>query len=362
MKLSTLSAAEASALSARTLGLDPDLMPLTGPEGIAASLRRAASFMCPTSPSRLVDAVLAALRPVSQPDEVDRDQLVEILDHLVSAGDLLELREDAERSTRLLYLAPPSYVERAPGSYLLLGVRAYGAPLVDADLAQHVEVEGHTRTLVLEEATAGPLLARSGLHPLSRGRWAASPAKESAAGLIERVRTRLDVAGSSGHIEELELLDPATPVRYYRGRWQAPSEGHTGDFLARRPQAYGAPLWCAVRVDAGAPKRLVEFPMDNPTVPARDEAWRYQMAIDALRGHPQLYRLTSMASRDKTVVSFFSPIPGFVERYLQLVGLALPDPPKALFAYRVPNRAIPDLETLLAGMLWMKALPEGSAP
>jgi len=361
MKLSALSAAECSALSVRTLGMDPGLIPLTSAEGLAESLRRAASFMCPTSPSRLVDAVLGAVRPVSSPDAVDRDKLMEILDLLIGAGDLLELRHEAERSTRLLYLAPPSYVERAPGSHLLLGVRPYGAPLVDTDLAEHIEREGHTRTLVLDDATAHKLLARDRMQRLSRERWAASPAKESAAVLVERVRAMLNVVSPSGDIAELELLDPTKPVRYYRGRWGTPTEAQSGDFLGRRPQAYGAPLWCAVRVDGGSPQRLVEFPMDDPTVPARDEAWRYQMGIDEVRGNPQLYRVTPVAGRDDSVVSFFSPIPGFAERYLQLVGLALPDPPRALFAFRVPNGAMPDLETWLADMLWMKALPEESA-
>ena len=65
MKLSTLTAQDASVLAVQTLGLDPELIDLTSTEGLAASLRRAASFMCPTSPSRLIDAVLDAVRPVS---------------------------------------------------------------------------------------------------------------------------------------------------------------------------------------------------------------------------------------------------------------------------------------------------------
>lgn len=361
MILSALTASAASALSARTLGLDADLIPLASTEGLAASLRRAASFMCPTSPSRLIEAVLGAVRPVSPTDDVDRDKLVEILDLLIGAGDLLELRQEAERSTRLVYLGPPSYVERAPGSYLLLGVRPYGTPLVDVDLAEHVEREAHTRTLQLEPAEALALLARNGLQPLNRSRWAASPAQLPAADLVDRIRVKLDAAAPSGDVEDLEILDPTGPVRFYRGRWQAPNGAHCGDFLGRRPQAYGAPLWCAVRIEGGVPKKLVEFPIDDPAVPARDEAWRYQMAIDALRNAPQLYRVESVAGRDEAMVSFFSPLPGFAERYLQLVGLALPGAPKALFAFRLPNGAVPNLETLLVDMLWMKPLPEESA-
>ena len=65
MRLSSLSSEEASALSVRALGLDSELIDLTSQEGLAASLRRAASFMCPTNPGRLLNAVLSAVRPVS---------------------------------------------------------------------------------------------------------------------------------------------------------------------------------------------------------------------------------------------------------------------------------------------------------
>lgn len=361
MKLSALSCSEASTLAARTLGLDADLLGLTSAEGLASSLRRAASFMCPTSPARLIDAVLGAVRPVSPAEALAREKVAEMLDLLIGAGDLLELREEAERSTRLLYLAPPSYVERAPGSYLLLGVRPYGAPLVESELARRIDLEGHTRTLDLDQGAAHEVLARSGLQPLSPERWARLPAQESASELVERVKVRLDVAGASGDIEELQLLNPHSSVRYYKGRWQEPAEAHHGDFLGRRPQAYGAPLWCAVRVLDGEPQRLLEFPMDDLTVPARDEAWRYQMAIDAVRGAPQVYRLTPMTGRDESIVSFFSPVPSFAERYLQLAGLALPDLPRALFGFRVSNTAIPALEEFLTDILWMKPIPQESA-
>src|SRR4051794_8427859 len=119
MKLSTLSVSGASVLAVQTLGLDPELVDLPSTEALAGSLRRAASFMCPTSPSRLVDAVLGAVRPVSPEGSVDRNRLVEILDRLIGEGDLLELRHEAERSTRLLYLGPPAFIELEPGAFLL---------------------------------------------------------------------------------------------------------------------------------------------------------------------------------------------------------------------------------------------------
>ena len=266
MKLSTLSASGASVIALRSLGLDPELIDLTSTEGLAASLRRAASFMCPTSPIRLVDAVLGAVRPVSPEGSVNRDRLVETLDLLIDGGDLLELRHEADHQTRLLYLGPPSFIERDPGTYLLVGVRPYGVPLVDAELADQIEREGHTRTLHPEGEDVVDQLARSGLHQINPERWVASPRKESAAELLQRVRARLNAAGPSGDIEDLVVLDPATPAGYYKGRWREPMRGDSGDFVARRPQAYGADLWCAVRLSDGSPQKLVEFPIDDPLV------------------------------------------------------------------------------------------------
>lgn len=347
-------------MALRTLGLNPELIDLTSTEGLAASLRRAASFMCPTSPSRLVNAVLEAVRPVSREGSVDRDQLVEILDLLIGAGDLLELRHEAERSTRLLYLGPPSFVERGPASYLLIGVRPYGAPLVDSGLAGSIELEGHTRALHIGGDDAVGQLAHNGLQQVSPERWVASPRKESVAELLQRIDVKLNAAGSSGDIEDLVVLDPASPVRYYRGRWREPKRGDSGDFVARRPQAYGADLWYAVRLDDGSPRKLVEFSVDDPLVPGRDEAWRMQMAIDAARGIPQVFRVTPAQGGGSLIVSFFSPLPGFAERYLQLVGLALPDVPKALIAFRVPSGVMPALSIYLTDMLWMKPMVEES--
>ncbi|AWB89442.1 hypothetical protein C2138_07730 [Salinibacterium hongtaonis] len=354
MAVSNLSAAEASALSVRILGLDHETVGLASREGLSASLRRAASFMCPTSPSRLVSAVLGAVSPVSSDGEVTRERLTDLLDLLVAAGDLLELRRDEDRSVRLLYLGPPSYIEREPGTYLISGVRPFGVSLVDFELAPLVEREGHTRAIRIDPVNAAERLADAGLRPIERGRWVATPATESADSLIGRITSRIDATPSSGGIEGLQVIDPRSNVRYYRGRWRAPKAADTGDFTARRPQAYGADLWCVVRLDDGVPKRMIEFPIDNSVVPGRDEAWRFQMAIDAVRGEPQRFAVEPFGSGTAVVVKFFSPIPGFAERYLQLVGLAL-EATGALFAYRVPTGAMPGVIELLTNMTWMKS-------
>lgn len=354
MTISSLTPDDAAALSVRTLGMDPDVVGLSTAEGLAASLRRAASFLCPTSPRRLVDAVLAAVRPLTN-DDVSRDQVADLLDLLIASGDLLELREDLQgRLIRLVYLGPPSYIERAPGVYVLLGVRPFGAWLLSPDLAANATREGHTRVIELDPTVATEAFEAAGLHRLDRQRWVASPKVEPAASLTGRVSQRLDVAGGGGEIDGLQILDPATPVRYYRGRWREPVANDSGDFIARRPQAYGADLWSAVRLENGAATKIFQFPVDDKVLPARDEAWRAQLAIDSTRGFPQRYAVEPGAVAASRVVKFFSPIPGFAERYLQLVGMPLVGLPGALFAFRVPDDAMPDLIQLLSTLLWME--------
>jgi hypothetical protein len=354
MTLSCLTMDDAAALAVRTLGMDPDIVGLNSPEGLAASLRRAASFMCPTSPSRLVDAVLDAVRPLSD-GEVSRDEVTDLLDLLIASGDLLELRQEQQgRFVRLVYLGPPSYIERAPGNYVLLGVRPFGAWLLDAKLAANVTPEGHSRTLFLDADRAPDRFAAAGLRRIKPERWAAIPRQEAAAELVERLGNRLDAANRAGQIDDLQILDPAARVRYYNGRWRSAKPGDTGDFIARRPQAYGADLWSLVRLEDGSPTKLLELPIDDSLVPARDEAWRAQMAIDAEQGHPQQFATESAYTGDETIVRFFSPLPGFAERYLQLVGMALGKVPGALFAFKVSHGSMPHVERLLSDMLWLE--------
>lgn len=353
MLLTQLTAETAASAAIETLGLDPSAVDLTSTEALAASLRRAASFMCPTSPGRLADAVHGAVQPLNG-STIKRADVAEILEQLVGAGDLLELRHDNGRSTRLLYLAPPSFIEREPGHYLLLGIRPFGAPLLDDELANSIDYEGQTRSIRLDPADGAAELHGHGLHAVPKERWASRPPFEDPDALIDKYRVRLDVAGAAGELEGIQLLDPNASVKYYTGRWRTPGPGDAGDFIARRPQAYGADLWCLIRFEAGVPRRLIELPVNDPVVPGRDEAWRYQAAVDAVRGVPQRFRRRSSATTgDDLIFDFFSPLPGFAERYLQLAGMALGKTPGALFSFRVPIGASDDAATFLTDMLWM---------
>jgi hypothetical protein len=250
-------------------------------------------------------------------------------------------------------------VVKEPGRYLLLGVRPFGAAMVGETLASDVQYEGHTRTIELAPDAAGARFAALALHEITREQWTMHPAAVSVAEFLDGYRQRLDSAGPSGQVDGLTLIDPSSAVRYYRGRWRPPRPSDSGDFVARRPQAYGADLWCFVRVAAGVPQRLVDLPVTGATTPGRDEAWRVQAALDAERGEPQVFRTRAAIGGSADIVDLFSPVPSWAERYLELVGLSVPRLKGSLFSYRVQTAATPDLAAFLAGMLWMRVWHEG---
>ncbi|MEV1203230.1 hypothetical protein [Microbispora rosea] len=362
MSVIRLSGKEAAERAVHALGLDEKKTDLFSTEAICAALRRAASFLCPAAPRQLVEAVLEAVTTLDESSVISRDLVAEQLDRLVSIGDLVELPHQGQHGGRQLYLGPPSYVEKAPGHYLLLGVRPNGASLIDESVGAKIHYESHARSIEISAEVAAVRLRAAGLHKIDRSHWLKRPRLESAPAVVDVMHQWLDRAAESGDIAGLRIIDPETSVRYYRGRWRPPAEGDSGDFVGRRPQAYGADLWCLVRVRNGVPSALVDLPVDDAAAPGCDEAWRLQAAIDAVAGRPQLLRLRSTAEGDRSrVLDMFGPVPGWAQRYLELVGIPVSRARGALISYRVPMSAIVELLAFFADMLWMGIRQEGEA-
>ncbi|GAA1137791.1 hypothetical protein GCM10009651_22300 [Microbacterium natoriense] len=353
MGLSTRTAGEISEIAIETLGLSGQGVGMNSPEAIAASMRRIASLLCPTTPRILIDATVEILAPVL-PDAPARDTLMSILERLISSGDLVELRDVEDRPGRMLYLGPPSFVMMSPGRYMVTGIRPLAEPLLSTDLAvQHV---GHTRTVTLESADAEKVLRAQGLHRVSASQWIGQPAVAPAPTYVAAYAARLDSARPAGAVDGLTIIDPAAPVRNYRRRWRPPTAGDMGDVVGRRPQAYGADQWCVVRLREGAPVTLVDLPVEAGPALGRDSAWRVQAAIDTVRGAPQIYRVRLIpgdAEQDH-IVDLFSPLPSWADRYLDLVGIPVDRSADALLSYRVPRTALPGIDAVLTDTLWMR--------
>lgn len=361
MTVQPLAPSEVSAQAVTRLGLDADAVDLFTPEALAAAIRRAASFLCPASPGEVVTVVRDTLAPLPEASEVSRDDLNDVVELLISTGDLLELRQTGEGAGRLLFLGPPAFVTRLPGEYLVFGIRPDDRPLIDDDRAT-IEYESHLRILRGDPEIAHAVLAAAGTHEIRRDRWLRHPQRAEPGEVIAEYRTRLDAARSAGAVEGLEVLDPVKRVDFYRGRWRPPSAHDTGDFVARRPQAYGTNAWCFVRLQGGHPQRLIDLPIHDTGGLARDEAWRLQAAIDAERGLPQLWRRRLIHGSDVAyVLDLFGPLPSWAQRHLGVLGTPVDRGLGALFSYRFEGTAIQTAEGVLADMLWMRRRGEEGA-
>ena len=357
MTVQRLEHTEVATRALEVLGLDRERVGLLATEGLSASLRRAASFLCPASPRQIVDAVVNALSPLS--DGLDRDVVADTLDALVGSGDLLELRQPAD-GTRLLFLGPPSFVETRPGEYLLLGIRPRAAALLDGpERRLEIIYRGHTRFVQTNLATGDAPLIAAGLRPLSREQWTRAPRREPAAQAIATTCRRLRAEHATpGTITGLTIIDSAKPVLFYKGRWREPGSEDNGIFTGRRPQAYGAPVWCVVEMMNGVPKALLDLPVDSSVAPGWDEARRIQAALDAVNGNPQVYRVRVSVQKGSTIFDFFMPLPSWAERYIAISGCLGKNGPKSLFSYCLPDEAVEDAQRFLSASLWMAPIKE----
>jgi hypothetical protein len=342
--------------AAAMLRLPADADPLT----IAAeSIRRAASVRCPSTPLGLVEAVYQVIEPLFS---LTKDDVAEVLDAVVAAGDLVEATDESGgQRRRLLYLGPPRYVQRGSGDLLLLGVRPDGAPLVGEGLADRVHAVRHLRRLNAPTKGDLDLVSLYGLTPISEGRWTGHEAVRSAAEVTETYVRLLNRQGPSGEIPGLRILDPSRPPNYYRGRWRPADPSDSGLFVARRSQGYGADLWCFVELHDGSHRRLLDLPAVGRDRGC-DEAWTLQAALDAERGVPQevLIRPTGAG---RVRLGLPSPPPQWLQRRWDLLGA--PAPVRfALFGYEFSASDTRDELAFVSDHLWMssRVITEDTGP
>jgi hypothetical protein len=358
-----LTAGELHAQKVAELGLDATALDLTSTEAIAGALRRAAGFLCPCSGTTLVRAVSRPLEGLVPDMESLKQNIEETLETLTAHGDLLEHRDvaaeqDAQPGT-LLYAAPPSFVRRESGAVLILGIAPQRLSPLPDELEKQIRYVNHVRRL--PGTAAGELaaeLAQLGLVELSLEVWLRAPGAETAAQHLARLGGLLDAAAPSLEIPGLNLIDPTSSVRYYRGRWVQP-RAQTGRFVGRRSQAYGADLWCYVEMDQGRPRKFLDLPLRGSRARGCDEAWRLQAAIDAQRGASQRFRVRQGPMGSKTkVIDFFSPVPMWARRRWDAVGEPVVNS-GCLFSYCFLESEIDEELRFVHEKLWLAELTEG---
>lgn len=354
MVIDIVSPADALRSARRTLGLTDEASPLLDDALLAAALRRAASSLSPCSRATVLRAVAETLQPLAAATADIEERLDAVLEDMVVVGDLLELPSVAsgqgDAKDMWVFPAPPSFVMRPTGKAYVLGIAPDEASALPSALAERVIHDRVVRTIEPEpnEDLRG-VLAEVGLHEITEAAWLKAPKSTSSAEYVRAMTGRLSGAGPSGDVADLKVLDPTTSVLFYKGRWVVPGK-RTGVFVARRPQAYRADLWGYAELRDGEVQRFVDLPLSGSRWRGCDVAWLLQMAIDAERGTPQRYgvvRGDGLARFD-----FYSPLPLWAQRRLQLVGRR-EAAERALMAFSVANEDAETEEGVLRDTLWL---------
>jgi len=321
---------------------------------LAASVRRAAGIFCPCSPATLVSAVRDSLRYLAEDNDELAIRIAEAIEGLIIGGDLLELSQvttdDPNFKGTWVFAAPPGFVTRRTGSIFILGIVPDEPSPLPASLSARIAYEGYGRVVTPFAGENLSLVLRElGLLELSEAVWIKTPKPEKAVDFRDGIFRRLAAQPPSGAIDDISILDPARKVDYYRGRWTN-SKKESGYYVARRPQAYGAPLWGVASLSDGVVIKFLDFPLKGGRWRGCDVAWHLQMAIDHTHGTPQLYRRRRIPEAVR--LDFFSPLPLWAQRRLAVLGRALA-PEKCLISYAIPEREGATEEAFLQERLWM---------
>jgi hypothetical protein len=328
----------------------------SGPDGpyIVSALRRLAGFLCPCSPRTLLQAMIDSHRGLTRDGELFDERVEAAIETMVATGDLLELRDvalegEAVKGTWLV-AAPPAFVARESGSVFVLGLSADEQTPLPTEMRVRVAVDRVVRSIEpLPGEDLRAALRELGLRELSSAGWLRAPRQIDPAGLVAGYCAKLSALGRSGELPDLVVLDGGRSPRSYRRRW-APPGSLTGNFVVRRPQSFGSDLWGYAELHDGVLAKILDLPLHNERWRGCDTAWRIQMAIDALAGHPQAYRLT--ASEGGSRFDLFSPIPAWARRRLAAIGREI-EPTGCLMSFLVPTRELVAEEAFLNDLLYL---------
>ena len=337
-----------------TLGLPPGRGRPLDNQLLAGLLRRSAGIHCPCSRATLRASILDSLQHLSGKVDSLPERIDAVIESLIVGGDLLELNDVTTEDTAVrgtwVFAAPPSFVVRPSGGAFLFGIVPDQDAFVPTSLGERVVHEGFTRAIVPhpDEDLAKELRDHE-LQELSENAWLKSPKKSSARGMIEQFEKRLAAKSNIGGVDDLQILDSGRSVTYYRGRWTVPTN-QSGVFVARRPQEFGAPIWCLVRLDGGKPLNLLDLPLKDSRWRGCDVAWHLQMAMDFCRHDPQRYR--RRVERGRIRLDFFSPLPQWSQRRLMIFGQVVPRK-HSLMSFHLPPAEEQTEEQFLKERLWL---------
>ncbi len=339
----------------REFGLDPSRFTIESPEVLAAILQRIAVFRCPCPPATLIGNAMectSVLHPDG--DEGLRALYGDILDDLVAYGDLaIEIDRSSGRNVRLLFLQQPVFTRRRSRYVLIHGLAAEEPDLIPVALHPRVTRIRHIRRLeIYDGEDPEQILSPFGFVEMKEERWLQLPRLGEPGEYIERLDTCLSAVKPRASALAIDVLSPDSSVRNYRNRWTK-TIPLRGRFVARRPQLYGADLWCYAESEEGRLVRFLDLPVSVGVRTGWDEAWALQAAIDYHRGHPQEYQVCKQEENTGTI-ELFSPIPSWIVRKWQSIGAPANPKGGGLFAYSFEEADLPQEAKFLEERLWMK--------
>ena len=357
MGLSIIDIHDINELALKSLDLDPDALDLISIEATSALIRRVAGSVCPCSAHQLTISVFDLLEGLSRGKDDLFEAIQNQIESLIAYGDLQEhciQRENDPRHSTFIYASPPAFVRRESGVIYIIGIIPdHNSPLPE-DLEELSEVINHVRIIRSNDlmATCSQLI-NLGFVEIPLKRWLEIPETISPENYIAKMDYLLKDSGNVGELSDISFLDTKMPVNYYRKRWKKMAT-ESGRFIARRKQLYGSDLWCYIELSHGTVKRMIDLPILSKKERGCDEAWRLQLAIDAIAGNHQKYRLRAGYSQN-TIMDIFSPVPSWAIRRWDMFGNpSLPQ--NCLFSYSFANADVEEETKFLTEVLWLRKL------
>ncbi|EDQ34544.2 hypothetical protein HPDFL43_00065 [Hoeflea phototrophica DFL-43] len=329
---------------------------------LAAMLRRTAGSLCPCSRAVLRAVLVESLGHLDDEPSTLPTRIEALIDDLIVVGDLLELTEvttgEDEAKGTWVFAAPPSFVERKSGNIFLTGIVPDQDRWLPENIRSRIFLSRGIRSIRPDDGEdLAVRLAGEGLRRLPEKTWLRAPKTLPSEKALSKASQQLAKKQQCAPVHGLDIIDPKTKPTYYKGRWTS-LKNHSGLFVARRPQEFGAPLWCLVEAESGMLKRVLDLPFRGYRWRACDAAWHLQMAIDCERGVPQRYKVDHCED-GMCRLSFYSPIPLWAERRLMIFGSKC-RVEKTLFSYEIPVDEAVQEEEFLQENLWIVPIDTNS--
>ena len=336
------------------LGVELDADGVVGATYLFAAVRRLAGFLCPCSPRTIVRRMVESHVGLVDDVQTFEERVESAIEGLVAIGDLLELSDVALEGEHVrgtwLVAAPPAFVVRPCGSAFLLGLSSDEQTPLPWEMRSRIVSRHGIRSIdPVPSEDLSTILGDLGLRELSAAGWLRTPKAAPPADLLAAYDGKLATRRHSGEVADLLVLDGSRRTRSYRARWTTPGT-LSGNYVVRRPQAYGSDLWGYAQLSDGVPVKLLDLPLHGDRWRGCDAAWRVQMAIDAMACRPQEYRLRAVEGG--VILDLFSPIPKWARRRLAIIGNEL-QPAGCLMSFLVPEAEFATEEEFLTDLLFL---------